>query len=1180
LVTRGQQKILQLMAKGRPPQEALAELCHLVDRHGSGTFSSLFAADPEGRTLTLSAAPGMPEALMVMLSSLGGLKDTEAFGTAALLAGRAWESEDLDQDPGWGELGPAARRAGLGAWSALPVFGPDRRVLGAFTLGKAEPGAFLDSELGLLRSTVGLASIAFQQIRQREESRLHGERFHRLAMELPTGVFEADSEGNCTFVNEAFCTLTGLQPMEALGQGWLKAIHPLDRGQVQQEWTRCMQSGMEFRGLEWRVLRPDGSIRWVVARVKVMPGRSWLGMLHDITERRALEEALTASERLARSILECAPIGIQVFDAQGNSLAVNQARLEPALNRGDPASGPFNVLTDPESVRSGLATLYAAAYRGEVVERPIVDLPSKVSGEQETHFNQVLYPVVDDQKRVTAVVSLSRDISREVRAEKALRQEKARFEALVQNALDLIFTLDSKGRLAYISPSIRTILGFWNHEMAGRTVFRLVHPADRPLVQRAVEALRGGAARETSIEVRARHKDGGFRWLLARGSDQTANPAVGGLVFNCSDVTRIKGMADEILEREQKLQLVMASTGDATWDWDLVTGIVEHNARWRKLTGDEDQDESHHPVQIWAARVHPEDMAQVMGALNTHFMGKTEQYRAEYRYLHRGGHWIWILDRGKIVSRDSDGRPLRLAGTMAEVTSRKEAELALQASETRMRAVVAALPDTYLRLGPQGVLLDAEVHGALVAGRTPVVVGRPLQEAPFPEGLKHQLLASTAEALRTAQGKEFRLAVPLGGEERHFDVRVQPNGSGEALCLIRDITEQHRTEEYLHQTQKLESLGLLAGGIAHDFNNLFQGLMGNLNLAEMQVGEATLPLIRRMEGIVQRAAELTQRLLHYSGKGFFLVKLTNLSQALMDMSELLRVSVPKTIALRLDLAPDLPLVEVDLDQLQQVVLNMVTNALEALDALEGAESAGAGKGTIIVATGTEMVPDAPLEGYALEPAGRGLHAVLEVRDDGPGMDAEQLARCFDPFYTTKHPGRGLGLPASLGILRRHKGGIQVRSAPGHGTAIRILLPVAQRHEPPAPPVLGARGRILLVDDDTVVRQVTGDVLRNLGYDVKEAVDGQDALERFQAAPEGFSLVLMDLVMPRMDGYAAFRAMRAILPSIPVVFISGYSQQEVPMPAEVQGHAGFLQKPFQISKLEELLDEILRPHMSR
>jgi signal transduction histidine kinase/CheY-like chemotaxis protein len=490
----------------------------------------------------------------------------------------------------------------------------------------------------------------------------------------------------------------------------------------------------------------------------------------------------------------------------------------------------------------------------------------------------------------------------------------------------------------------------------------------------------------------------------------------------------------------------------------------------------------------------------------------------------------------------------------------------LLASEERLRAVVAALPDTYLRVDLDGTLLDMEGHGELVKGLQGLPLGRPLRESRLPEPLVEALLAAVGEAIASGATREFRTTMPSAAGEHHFEVRVRRAGESEALCLVRDITEQHHTEEYLRQSQKLESLGLLAGGIAHDFNNLFQGLMGNLNLAELQVGPESpaRPVLQRMEGIVRRAAELTQRLLDYSGKGFFLVKLTQLSQTLMDLAEMLRVPIPKHVTLRFDLLPDVPVCELDHGQLQQVLLNLVTNAVEAI---------GAEEGTITLATHIESLPAGPLESFALEPAGRGPHVVLEIRDNGSGMDEQQRAHCFDPFYSTRFPGRGLGLPAVIGILRRHRGGVRVQSTPLQGSVFSLYFPVIESPEIKAPASADAMGTLLLADDEAVVRQVTGDVLRSLGYAVVEAVDGLDALERFQKTPEAFSMAILDLVMPRMDGYATFHALRKLRPDLPVVFISGYSREEVPLPAEVQGHAGFLQKPFQMSQLAEVLDRI-------
>ena len=1174
LVARGQQRILQLMARGRPLDEVLGELCALVDRHVAEAFCCVLLADSTGRRLNFGAGPKAPGALAELLMDPLGFEGSEAFGAAAVLAGRPWESGHLDADPGWGSWGPPARETGLEGWSALPILGPEKQVLGAYALGRLEPGTFPESEMGLLRSTVGLASIAIQHHQHQEELRARADHFRDLAMELPTGVIGMDRDGGCTFVNRVWSELAGMDGADALGEGWISAIHPEDRERVLSAWESARSSGSPLSVIDSRLLHPDGSIRWVVTRYKPAPPGTegevaWMGSIEDVTERRALEEALVNSERLARSILAASPIGIQVFDADGNSVVVNKARRQLPVRQDQDLGSPFNVLDDPESVASGVAGNYRVAYQGRIVERPVVQVKDADGNLRDEYFQQVLYPVKDAEDRVTAVVSMSRDITGQILAERALRDEKSRFEALVSNALDLIFTVDGKGRIAYTSPSIQAILGFQPEEVLGRQAYDLLHPEDVARVQAAVQSMVDEPVHRPGMEARIRHVDGSYRWLLVRATNQLSNPAVRGIVFNSSDITDLKTATAAVAEQEHRLRLVLEGTQDSSWDWDLATGKVQHNERWSSITGD-DGDQSDHPVQSWAARVHPEDMARVMESMNAHFLGKSDQYLVEYRFLHREGRWVWILDRGKVVERDGRGSPLRFAGTMADISARKEAELALLASEERLRAVVAALPDTYLRIDGDGLLLDLEGHGEPILGLKDAPLGRPLRESRLPGPLLEALLSAVDEAIATGKPRELRQNVPAPGGEHFYEIRVRRTGTHEALCLLRDITEQHHTEEYLRQSQKLESLGLLAGGIAHDFNNLFQGLMGNLNLAELQVGgdSPALPILHRMEGIVRRAAELTQRLLDYSGKGFFLVKLTRLSQTLMDLSEMLRVPIPKQVTLRFDLMPDLPACDVDHGQLQQVLLNLVTNAVEAI---------GAKTGTITLATRTEVLPAGPLESFTLEPAGRGLHAVLEIRDDGAGMDEQQIAHCFDPFFSSRFPGRGRGLPAVLGIMRRHKGGIRFHSVLGEGSTFSLFFPVAAPVEVQAPPSSDAMGTLLLADDEAMVRQVTGDVMRSMGYTVVEAVDGVDALEKFQRAPQTFSMAILDLVMPRMDGYATFHALRRIRPDLPVVFISGYSREEVPMPAEVRDHAGFLQKPFQMNQLVQVLERFRRSH---
>ena len=408
-------------------------------------------------------------------------------------------------------------------------------------------------------------------------------------------------------------------------------------------------------------------------------------------------------------------------------------------------------------------------------------------------------------------------------------------------------------------------------------------------------------------------------------------------------------------------------------------------------------------------------------------------------------------------------------------------------------------------------------------------------------------------------------------------------GGRELHCVVAvDITERRRAEEergrleaQVRHAQKLESLGLLAGGIAHDFNNLLVGILGNAGLA-LKEAPSESPIwqhLKRVETAALRAADLTNQMLAYAGKARFVTERVDLSQLVREMVELLRVSVSRKARIDCGLAPGLPPVEGDATQLRQVVMNLITNASDAV---------GESGGVIRIATGVVQVDDDFLRRAALpEPLARGAHVFLEVGDSGCGMDAGTVARIFDPFFTTKFSGRGLGLAAVLGIVRGHRGAIQVESEPGRGSTFRVLLPAAESLAAAAP-APEARpeakwkggGLVLVVDDETFVRQVAQVVLERGGFEVLAAEDGRRGLEAFRGRAAEIVAVLLDMTMPDMSGDQVMAEMQAIRPDVRVILTSGFSQQDTMARFGASGLAGFIQKPYRPDELLDKLREVL------
>jgi len=387
-----------------------------------------------------------------------------------------------------------------------------------------------------------------------------------------------------------------------------------------------------------------------------------------------------------------------------------------------------------------------------------------------------------------------------------------------------------------------------------------------------------------------------------------------------------------------------------------------------------------------------------------------------------------------------------------------------------------------------------------------------------------------------------------------------------AVWRLADITEHKLLEERLREAQKAESIGTLAGGIAHDFNNLLTGVIGNASLAMTEVEPASVArsLLDDVMIAAEKAADLTRQLLAYSGRSRLILGRLDLSELIAGITKLLEASVSKRIYLDLRLDAGLPQIEGDADQMRQLLISMVMNAVEAI---------GDSPGAIIIRTGVTEVLDGA-DGLT-----SGSHVVLEVQDTGAGMDEQTQARVFEPFFTTKFLGRGMGLAAAMGIARAHQGTIRVTSAPGQGSTFTVLLPAfaPATLEREAAEDLRGSGTILVVDDEEVIRQTASVALERYGYEVLLAEDGQKAIELLGSHAARVVLVLLDLTMPGMSGQETCRQIAQIRPGLPVVVSTGYAQQEAVRRFAGQPIASFIQKPYTAAKLGRVVKAALNKH---
>jgi len=422
-----------------------------------------------------------------------------------------------------------------------------------------------------------------------------------------------------------------------------------------------------------------------------------------------------------------------------------------------------------------------------------------------------------------------------------------------------------------------------------------------------------------------------------------------------------------------------------------------------------------------------------------------------------------------------------------------------------------------------------------------------------------------------------------------FENQILPilnqEGEVERIAVFAcNITERKRAERerseleaQVRHAQKLESLGILAGGIAHDFNNILLAILGNADLALHDLSHVSpvRPCVEEIEKAARRAADLTRQMLAYSGKGRFEIKVLDLNEIVEEMVSLFESSMSKKGSLRTDLELGLRAIKADVAQVQQVVMNLITNASEAIGEKES--------GLVTLATRMLHCSQEYLsQSRLLETAPEGDYICLEVSDTGSGMDKEAKERLFDPFFTTKFSGRGLGMSAVLGIVRGHSGAIMVESEAGKGTTIRVLFPALDQPAEAAfeeatshaASMWHGEGTILLVDDEEAVRNFGTRMLERMGFEVITASDGQEAVELFPKHAEDIVCVLLDLSMPRMDGEQTFYELRRQKGDLPIILSSGYSEHDLEERFLGEGVAAFIQKPYQTRALAQTLRRVL------
>ncbi len=801
----------------------------------------------------------------------------------------------------------------------------------------------------------------------------------------------------------------------------------------------------------------------------------------------------------------------------------------------------------------------------------------------------------------TSTLIVINDITSQKNREADLRESSERFQHVIDATRDGIWDWNIPTGHVYFSPQWARLLGYEPEEVPQQVdfFFSLLHPAD---IERISSILNDHLQGKTLIkqdEIRLRMKSGEYRWFFDRGKvvarDEAGTPIR--TVGTISDITRRKEAVAALQESQARTRLLIQAANIGLWDWNLVTNEVYFSPEWKQQLGYADAELACH-FDEWMSRLHPDDLESTLAAVSDFRLGNRAAYEIEFRLRHKDESWRWIFARAELV-RTSEGVPVRMMGCHFDITDRKRSENALQESEAALREAQAISQiGNFIWNATTGKVKWSDELFRLYGHKsgqfeptfdTYVAAIHPEDQQRIIDGLQK------AMADHSRFDHQYRIALPDGNNRWVRARGVASTHSDGSLAGLegtcQDISEQKQSEDardsleaQLRESQKMEAIGTLAGGIAHDFNNILAAILGNVEIATQELGTGSPVVLNNLEAIQKagsRARDLVRQILSFSRRQPANRTRITLSKVVEESAQLLRAALPATLTLHIHCSEDAPMVLADATLIEQVLLNLATNSMQAMENRRGTISIQLDRVLIT----NELVTRNPALATILNHHG-GLAARLVLSDDGPGIDATVLPRIFEPFFTTKNvdSGTGLGLSVVHGIVQRHDGVITVESHPACGATFTIYIPAASEQERVevkkcpdqknlAAPSTLCDGNILYLDDDDSVSLLVKTLLERRGYRVSCYTDQKEALNALRLAPQKFDVVVTDYSMPGMHGLEVAREVKAIRHDLPVAVTSGFIDEELRQGAKQFGISQLISKPFELEALYETVHQL-------
>jgi PAS domain S-box-containing protein len=1060
-----------------------------------------------------------------------------------------------------------------------------------------------------------------------EEALRHRERLLDKIYEIvPVGLWIADRTGRLLRSNRAGRAIWGAEPL--VGQenyGVFKARRlPSGEALEPHEWAliRTVNEGATVTDELLEIEAFDGKKRIILnytAPVLDEDGHVEAAVIInlDVTQRMWAEEALRQSEAKYKALFEEAPVGLLSIDRSGRILEVNQKLLEILGSPSHEDTKSINMLTFPLLVRAGISGIFRKCLT--TGQPQYAEIPYTSKWKKTCYLRILVRPGLAPSGDVTGCQAVMEDMSEKKTAESRLERELATNSALAELYIPLMSqsasiidvaeaVLDKARSLTGSLHGYVTEIDQATGENVGLTL--------TPMLKTTCELV------ENQRVAFAKSPDGRYPKLYGHSLNSgesffTNSPAshfasggtppghiplerflsvpvslgyeiVGQIALANSDrdydeddlnvVKRLAKFYALALQRkrwesalragEQTLQLVLSGADLGFWDLDVKNGSVKVNEKVLSLIG-YSAGEIESTVSAWRTFLHPDEKQRVLDVLNSHFEKRLEQYEDEFRIRSKDGSWKWVLARGRVVKRDEDGSPIRMTGTLLDISQRKRSELA----QRRLATAVEQALEGMVMTDTRGIIEYVNPAYEKITGYTrEEMMGRTLslfenEENDF--AVTQSILQSLSRGERWSGHFTRKRKDGVIFEE---DVMIAPvsDPRGAILNFVvveRDVTREAALQRQLLQAQKMEAIGTLAGGIAHDFNNLLQITLGysELLLTEKNDKDPDYSDLKKINNAAKSGAELVRSLLTFSRKVESELTPLNLNRQVKQLEALLERTIPKMIDIRLQLGEGLQRVNADPTQIEQILMNLAVNARDAMP--DG--------GTLTIGTRDVELDQEYCQFHAnVEP---GEYVLLSVSDTGHGMDKQTLEHIFEPFYTTKELGRGtgLGLATVYGIVKQHGGHVTCYSEVGRGSTFNLYLPAisgtteTDLEKSMEMPAFGTE-TVLLVDDEELIRNLGERILQRSGYTIITANNGSEGLETYTRGKDRIDLIILDLIMPQMGGKDCLKGLLKINPKVKVLITSGYAADGSTKECIELGAKGFVAKPF---KYKEFLRQV-------